>query len=521
MVSPSNHEQKAPDALLVLRQAQDERGGLGPEASATLEASPRQSARRLAINALAPMAARVVEMAFALVYLRILGQAGTGTYQFVVVFTTYLDTVVDFGLNTVVARDARRSGAAVPAIFRGVATLRLGLWLLGVPIVAVVYGPALNRTGLPPEAAAAGWLYFLALLPSLVARTASGLLWAFERLELTALVSLLSTLLRTVLNAVVLLAGFGLLGLASSSLLVNVVSAAVLVLLVVRTTPWRRREPGQVVGAVARPAGLLRESWPLFINQLLQGLFFKIDAALLPPLAGVAAAGTYSAAYKVSEGTGVVSSNLTLALFPRLAAEAGASGGGLVRAYRLSLRFLLQVGVPLAAGGALLSEGIISVVAGRGFLPGSAIALAILIWFVPFSYVNGLTQYVLIALGRQRLLTLAFLAAFAFNLGANVVLIPLYGYVGAAWVTVASEVVLLVPFGWVAARAIPEVSLAREALRPVVATVLMAPVVWWLRDAVNPVVACAAGAAVYATALWAVGGITADEVAALRAVLRR
>ena len=61
------------------------------------------------------------------------------------------------------------------------------------------------------------------------------------------------------------------------------------------------------------------------------------------------AAGTYAAAYKVSEGAGVFSSSFTLALFPRLSRERDLSS-----AYRLALRVLLQLAFPLAVGVALL-----------------------------------------------------------------------------------------------------------------------------------------------------------------------
>jgi O-antigen/teichoic acid export membrane protein len=242
------------------------------------------------------------------------------------------------------------------------------------------------------------------------------------------------------------------------------------------------------------------------VNQLLQGLFFKIDALLLPGLVSPAAAGVYAAAYRVSEGAGIVSSSFTLALFPRLAREHDLSG-----AYRVALRILLKLGVPLAAGIALLSESIIGVVGGREYLPDSAVALSILICYLPLSYANGLTQYVLIAAGRQRVLTAAFLAALGFNLLANLWLIPRFSYVGAAWVTVFSELVLLVPFRLVAARVAPGVSLAREARAPLLATLLMAPVVWWLRDALHPIAAMVAGCLVYPLGLWSLGGFDERE----------
>jgi O-antigen/teichoic acid export membrane protein len=250
----------------------------------------------------------------------------------------------------------------------------------------------------------------------------------------------------------------------------------------------------------------LKESWPLFINQLLQSLFFKVDALLLPALAGNAAAGTYAAAYKVSEGAGIISSSFTLALFPRLSRETNLSN-----AYALALRLLLQIGVPLAAGTALLAEPIVAVVGGRDYLPDSATALAILICYLPLSYANGLTQYVLIAAGKQRLLTLAFAAALVFNVAANLWLIPRFGYIGAAWVTVISEVVLLIPFWAVVRQVTSGVSLLNELRTPVLATALMAPVVWWLRDAIHPLAAVAAGAAIYPLALWSLGGITQQQ----------
>ncbi len=455
------------------------------------------------------MLARLADLGFALVYLRFLQPEGAGAYAFLVTLTTYLDTVLDFGLNALTARDVARTPGLAASAFRGVNVLRLGLWLLGLPLVVLVYGPGRGLANLGDEAAVAGVLFYVALLPSILAKTATGLLWAFERLEVPALVAVGASVLKAILGSAALVAGYGLVGLAGSSAAINVLSAAALLgLLRVcwPTAPLAPSVPSGRAGAF-RVQALVAESWPLFLNQLLQGLFFKVDGLLLPKLAGLAQAGAYNAAYKVSEGAGALSSSFTLAIFPRLSRRADSEAGGLAAAYRLSLRFLLQVALPLAAGTALLAEPIVSIVGGRGFLPDSAVALALLIWYLPFSYANGLTQYLLIAVGRQRFLTGAFLVAFVFNLAANVLLIPRFGFVGAAWVTVTSEVVLLVPFRWAAARAVPGVSMVREGREAAAATLLMAPVVWWLRDAVHPGAAILAGVVVYPLALWALGGV--------------
>jgi O-antigen/teichoic acid export membrane protein len=454
------------------------------------------------------MAARLIDAAFAVVYLRLLGRSEVGAYAFLVVFTTYLDTLIDFGLNALVAREVSRGSVAPTTAFRAVNLLRLGLWLVGLPIAAVLYFGFPYAASLSTQDALAGVVFYVALLPTVLAKTATGLLWAAERLDLTAAVSVVATVLKTALGAILLFTGFGVIGLAAASLAVNVVTALTL---------WRLMPRGAHLAgdSPVRAIGWLRESWPLFVNQLLQGLFFKVDALLLPGLAGLAAAGVYGAAYKVSEGAGIVSSSFTLALFPRLSRASDTT-----EAYRLGVRLLLQIGLPLAAGVALLAEPIVAVVGGRDYLPDSAVALAILICYLPLSYANGLTQYVLIAAGRQRLLTAAFVAALVFNVVANLLVIPRFSYVGAAWVTVLSELVLLVPFQRAAARVAPGVSVFSEARIPIVATLLMGPVVWWLRDSVHPIAAIVAGVGVYALALWSLGGIDAQQRRLLAQIVR-
>jgi O-antigen/teichoic acid export membrane protein len=101
-------------------------------ASATTATGAAGGVRRLAVNTAAPLLARVVDAGFAVVYLRLLGRPQVGDYTFVVVVTTFLDTLVDFGLNALVAREVARGAVGAGAAFRVVNLLRLGLGLLGL-----------------------------------------------------------------------------------------------------------------------------------------------------------------------------------------------------------------------------------------------------------------------------------------------------------------------------------------------------------------------------------------------------
>jgi O-antigen/teichoic acid export membrane protein len=178
---------------------------------------------------------------------------------------------------------------------------------------------------------------------------------------------------------------------------------------------------------------------------------------------------------------------------------------------------------------------------GRAFLPESAIALQILIWFLPLSFVNGLTQYVLIALGLQARITVAFAVAAIFNLVANLVLVPTYGYVAAAATTIATEVVLLVPFALAISTRLPFRPLVMACVRPLPAAMIAGGVLLVGEAAIQSAVpthdaitsalpahdamfewaTVIAAGITYPLALWATRALAPDDLDLMLSVIRR
>jgi O-antigen/teichoic acid export membrane protein len=135
-----------------------------------------------------------------------------------------------------------------------------------------------------------------------------------------------------------------------------------------------------------------------------------------------------------------------LALFPLMARYAAMEKASLMRAYRLAIKVLSVTAVVLAGMISVLSTELIALLGGSQYLPHASGVLQVMIWYMPIGFINSVTQYVLIALDQQRFITRAFAIALAFNVAANVVLITWLGYESAAYVAIASEVALLVPF---------------------------------------------------------------------------
>ena len=69
-----------------------------------------------------------------------------------------------------------------------------------------------------------------------------------------------------------------------------------------------------------------------------------------------------------------------------------------------------------------------------------------MIWTIPIGWINSVTNYVIVALDRQRTLTFAFTVGVAFNVIANLIFLPLYSYRAAAVTTIFSELALMIAF---------------------------------------------------------------------------
>ena len=279
---------------------------------------------------------------------------------------------------------------------------------------------------------------------------------------------------------------------------------------------------------------LLKTGWPLMLNALLVGLFFRVDQFIIQPVVGDLGVEKYQAAYSYLNFVLLITPVVTLALFPRMARHAQDDVPRLRYEYTFALKALLVLSGLIVVLTVWFAPLLVTIVTGgkAGYLPDSAVALQILIFFLPFSFVNGVTQYVLIALDKQRLITGAFALTVAFNVVANLVLIPMLGINGAALTTVFSELVLLGPFLLWVRSSIGPVPLAALLWRPLVAGgaagVLMYALwslfVDWKSGGGELAIYVGAGvgfAVVYGVVLLLLRPFTAGEIASFRSVVSR
>ncbi|NLD43110.1 MAG: oligosaccharide flippase family protein [Chloroflexi bacterium] len=403
--------------------------------------------QRVAKNTVAPIVLtllnKAIDMVFAMLMLRILGPADSGEYYFAVVFIGWFDILTNYGLNTLITRALARDRSQANRYLANATILRLGLCVAMVPVLALFFLlRGQTQSPIDPRTILAISLFGLALVPSNVAAGLSAAFIGYERMEIPALVSTLTTVFRVLLGSVVLLAGFGYVGLGLVSIVANIVTVVALYALV-RALLFRPRMEFDV----AFQRELLRESYPLMVNNLLATLFFKVAVFLLEWMApDDRVVGWYGTAYKYIDAVGVIPAYFTMAIFPLMARYARDSSESLLRAYRLAIKLLVMVALPVATIGWGLADVLVAILGGPQYLPQSANILRVMIWYMPIGFINSVTQYVLIALNQQRYLTRAFAWGLAFSFGANLAFIHLAGFMASAYVMVAAELVLLIPF---------------------------------------------------------------------------
>ena len=401
------------------------------------EADPVQ---RIAVNSAIPIISQLfirgVDLAVAIVLLRLLGPSGNGQYALAVVVWLYVKTISDFGLSLLATREIARDHSRLGRLV-GVTTFfrLLVLTVTSLPVAGyLVLGSATGT--LTRDSTLAIVLLLVSIVPSSYTEAVNAALNGLERMALAAFLNMAVGIVRAPLAIA-----------AGANLDVPGVALAAVVAAVLSADLYRRTLAGlgfRVNWSLswADVKWLTSESWPLLVNGLLVSLFFRLDVFVIQAFRGDRALGLYDAAYKLINLVTIIPAYATLALFPAMSQRA-TDPASLQRMQRLASSLLVWIAWLIVVVTTAGSEFAIRLLAGDDYLPASATLLRVLIWFAPLSFINGIAQYVLVAAGLQRRLVPAFIAAVVFNLVANLAFVPAYGTHASAAITVVTEIVIL------------------------------------------------------------------------------
>ena len=186
----------------------------------------------------------------------------------------------------------------------------------------------------------------------------------------------------------------------------------------------------------------------LFWSSLPMGLFLflftvydrAIDNIIIDRYLGINEVAWYSLAYKVYGNLVMPAYFLVTSAFPSFSREAKENGKSTYKKIMVISVGLSLVIWPIVWLGAPLAMKILS---GNEFnWQVSTQVLRILSLGLVFNFINHVKGFYLISRDGEKKMLILGVISLVFNLGANLVFVPIYGVIGAAWVTMATEVLM-------------------------------------------------------------------------------
>ena len=404
----------------------------------------------------------------------------------------------------------QKAPGQVPHLLRWTMLLLAALGLLGSAALVVGSGWIANLLGEPALApflvlgtvyivGRSFWGYFQAIFQG------------FNRVTWSAALRAINGVARLLFASALVLAGFGalgaLVGYAVAFALTAVVGAAVLYWHFVRRIDTAgEREPGLLRRVV-------RYSIPTAATQASIVLDSKVDTILVGALMNPAAVGFYTLAAQVADIVIVPAESLGFTISPALGEQkAEERPDRAARIYESSLEYVLLLYVPAAAGLVLVAEPAVLTIFGAPYA-GAIPALQVFGGLVVARGVHKVTGDGLDFLGLARVRAIARGAAATANFGLNLLLIPVYGVVGAAVATVVTYSAYTAVNVYYIHRelALDGRRLARSAARTLGVTAVMAGAVFLVMPYVTSLPTLA-GAVALGASIWAVLAVAIGEL---------
>jgi len=449
----------------------------------------------------AKVVARLITLVTVLAILRYLAPPRYADFATLVNYTAIVSVVLDLGFNVLFVREGARHPSEIQRYLRNVMSVRLLMAVVALVLLAAALGANGLENLLVPG-------FLLMVLTSYASLLRNGL-YAVQKLGYEAVAVVLESL---VLLGIVVIGiatnqgvAFFIWAYAAQNAFTCGYFAVVLAAKRIAVIGWRFEVP------------LLREwFWkglPFALTFVLTILYFRIDQPLIYALRPHFEAGLYGAAYKPFESLLFIPQTFLSIVFPVLAIYHRERPEALLDAVNRFFKALLLVGWPMSVGIYVLAHPLNRALFGPEYALSEP-ALRILSLSLVFAFVNNAFIGALSASDRQASFTWAAAWSLVANLALNLALIPTFGYLGASWATVVTEIVLGV-VGWIlTARHIGRVSVLRLSWRVVLAGLVMSAAVFPLRDmgGVSMAIPIAVGVVVYTAAVLLLRGVTRDEI---------
>lgn len=363
------------------------------------------------------------------------GEFGFGEFTKIFVFVGYFYTLADFGLNSIyiqIAQDKVEQKKFLKVLLGLRLIITVALAALAAAVAFILPYNSASNTGFSPLVKTGILVASATIITQGLLTTANAYFQKTLSYHLST-ISVIAGALITLLGAVIVTqSGGGILGYTSVYILGGLTFTLVAFSLVYKKlgliTPTFKTDDFKL---------FLKRSWPVGIALVLNLIYFRIDVFILANTRSTEEVGIYGLAYQFFEASLTIPIFFANALYPLLNAVYKESKEKFAQKVKTWLALLTLFSFALTGALFVIAYIIPTIYAGK--FQASIQPLQVLSLGLPLFFISAILWYVLIIYGKQKVLIPIYLSGAIFNLIANLMYIPKYGYMAAAVVTILSE----------------------------------------------------------------------------------
>ncbi len=437
---------------------------------------------------------------------RYLGPYVSGQFQFVLSFTTIFGVIIDFGIQQYITKKISEEPQNAKKYFQNFFAVEVALIgivyasMLGVALIndydsIVLYGIMIAGFGI----ALHGLIYpFLSVMS------------AFYDLRKVAMINLLSSIINFSIILATIHFQAGILMLLSQQFIYSIWAVFFYYHFV-----QKHIGPPELLKSFRRLdfkliKTIMIAAFPFALLVGFSTIYNRIDIVLITKFLGYEQTGLYTAAYKFYDLIAFFPAVVSLSLYPLFASLMVKNRIGEIRLIiEKYLRFMMAMALPIAVGGTIMAEPIITLVAGDRFIE-AAVVLKVLVWAPAILYIYIVVNALIIS-QLTRLATYITGVNVLINIIGNIILLPRIGIIGAAIMTIVAEFLQGLFYFYFVRKKITKFHFWRFLPKPIIAVILMGLVVWQVQT-LSVFLVVPIGAIVYGVVLLILGFVKKDDI---------
>jgi len=432
--------------------------------------------RRIAVNLLTLLVMQAINFFVQFIYtiylVRYLGTIGYGRFSFALTFVQMFSSIMLLGLDTLIVKEVSGRREIADKILANV----LGIQTIASILFFGIIFTIINIMAYPMETKMTVYVFGISIIIYSIVQSFLFMFRAFEKMQYEAVGTTIAGLINILLGFYIIFSKRGnIVDLAFAYCISNIFFLVYVIVIC-----WKKFFFPKIIMDFVTWINLLRSSIPFGLGSIFYLMYSKVDTIMLSKIHGDAQVGAYNAANKLVNIFLFFSVAFYGSIFPAISSLYKNSFDSLKLVTEKVCKYISIIVFPIAIIVCFLAGKIINYLYGERFIL-SVNTLRILIWIIVITYLGNNFAYLLISSKKSNMYALFSGVGLILNITLNILIIPKYGLIGAAIVSVSTSLVVTWLIYEYVSQNIFRISLIRATKKTIFASLLLVLYLYFCR----------------------------------------